>query len=66
MIRKPLQSTHYISEINRVKDAGRISQNKPLLAHVCLLKMQGFGVGQFCTVKRFLTEIYAISTKMPL
>ena len=66
MIKKSLQKAHWVSEINRAKDAGRVPVpwKNLLLAHPCLLRMQAFGLQQLSADKRSHTEIHIISAEM--
>lgn len=45
-LKKSLQKAHWVSEINRAEDAGRVPVpwKNLLLAHPCLLRMQAFGL----------------------
>lgn len=69
MIKKPLQKAHWVSEINRVEDAGRVPVpwKSLLLAHPCLLRMlrmQAFGLQQLFADKRSPTETHTTSAEM--
>lgn len=66
MIKKPLQKAHWVSEINRAQDAGRVavSWKNLLLAHPCLLRMQAFGLQQLSPAERSHTEMHFISAEM--